>query len=207
MWEIGFSRAQNKACAHNVAGQIKTRVRKWLWPLMPGWPDEGRRIVQNRHLAHLCKKAASISARLPRILNAGSGEGGYSPMLLSLPGVEFLAESDFGWRYQHAPQIDSRQVFFCSSLDSIPVPDRTFEFVLCTEVLEHVPDHERAVDELARVTSPGGWLLITVPTPPALPDAAHVREGYRPAELASMLAHRGYQIVETRFCMHLFFRF
>jgi len=128
-------------------------------------------------------------------------------MLLSLPGVEFLAESDFGWRYQHAPQIDSRQVFFCSSLDSIPVPDRTFEFVLCTEVLEHVPDHERAVDELARVTSPGGWLLITVPTPPALPDAAHVREGYRPAELASMLAHRGYQIVETRFCMHLFFRF
>jgi hypothetical protein len=57
------------------------------------------------------------------------------------------------------------------------------------------------------VINPGGWLLITVPTPPAVPDSAHVREGYRPEELAGMLSQRGFEVVEYRFCMHFFFRF
>jgi SAM-dependent methyltransferase len=63
------------------------------------------------------------------------------------------------------------------------------------------------LNEIARVLNPGGWLLITVPTPPAVPDTAHVREGYRPEELSTMLAERGFEIVETRFCMYYFFRF
>jgi SAM-dependent methyltransferase len=81
------------------------------------------------------------------------------------------------------------------------------DLILCTEVLEHIQDDERALDELTRVLAPAGWLLITVPTPPAPPDTAHVREGYRPEELGSMLRHRGFEVRELRFCMHYFFRF
>jgi SAM-dependent methyltransferase len=173
---------------------------------MPGWLDEGRRIVQGPHIRALLDRAAH-SYEFPRVLNAGSGEGGYSPLLLSLPGVQAIAETDFGYRDNSPHRIDSRQLFFCSSLTSIPLPDRKFDLILCTEVLEHIEEHEKALDEITRVLAPGGWLLITVPAVPAPPDPAHVREGYRPEELGAMLSRRGYQIIETRFCMYYLFRF
>jgi len=186
---------------------FKKTVQRWLWPLLPGWPDEGRRIVQDPQVRALLKRATNESRRFQAVFNAGAGEGGYSPLLLALPGVTSVVESDFGWRYNGANRIDPRQEFFCASLTSIPLVSRRFDLVLCTEVLEHIAEHEEALDEITRILNPGGWLLITVPTPPAVPDSAHVREGYRSAELSAMLARRGFEIVETRFCMYYFFRF
>ena len=40
-------------------------------------------------------------------------------------------------------------------------PDATFDTVLCTEVLEHLPDPQRGVDEMHRVLRDGGTLLLT----------------------------------------------
>jgi SAM-dependent methyltransferase len=191
----------------NVSPQFKSKLQRWLWPLMPGWPDEGRRIVQGPHLEALLERASHESRGFRHVFNAGAGEGGYSPVLLRLPGVESVVESDFGWRLSQPRQIDQRQIFFCGSLTSIPLPDRKFDFILCTEVLEHILEHEDALDEMARVIAPGGWLLITVPTPPAIDDPAHVREGYRPEELAALLSRRGFRVVDSRFCMYFFFRF
>jgi SAM-dependent methyltransferase len=186
---------------------FKRTIQQWFWPLMPGWPDEGRRIVQDPHVRALLERAAIESRGFQAVFNAGAGEGGYSPLLLGLPGVTSVVESDFGWRHNGVTRIDPRQEFFCASLTSIPLVSRTFDLVLCTEVLEHIAEHEEALNEIARILNPGGWLLISVPTPPAVPDTAHVREGYRAAELSAMLARRGFEIVETRFCMHYFFRF
>jgi SAM-dependent methyltransferase len=50
-----------------------------------------------------------------------------------------------------------------SDICSIPVENGAFDNVLCTEVLEHVPDPAGALRELARVARPGGVLLVTVP--------------------------------------------
>jgi SAM-dependent methyltransferase len=186
--------------------QFKKSIRRWCWPLAPGWPDEGRRIVQGTHLTALLERA-SKEQRFRYVFNAGAGEGSYSPLLLGLPGMEFLVESDIGWSSGRAPKIDPRQLFFCSSLTHVPLPNQKFDLILCTEVLEHIQEHEQALDEIARLLIPGGWLLITVPTPPAVPDPNHVREGYRRAELAALLSQRGFQIVDSRFCMHFFFRF
>lgn len=49
-----------------------------------------------------------------------------------------------------------------------PLPERLlarapFAFVLCTEVLEHVPRWSEAFDNLARLLAPGGRLLVTTP--------------------------------------------
>ena len=186
---------------------LKKAAQRWLQPLMPGWPDEGRRIVQGPHLDAMLERAARESQGVRRVFNAGAGEGSYTPLLLKLPGVERLVESDFGYRVQAPRRRDPRQIFFCSSLVSIPMASQTIDLVLCTEVLEHIEEHEQALDEIMRVMAPGGRLVITVPTPPAIPDPAHVREGYRPEELTAMLTQRGFEIVEVRFCMYVFFRF
>jgi SAM-dependent methyltransferase len=39
--------------------------------------------------------------------------------------------------------------------------DGVFDVVLCTEVLEHLPEPQRAIDEMFRVLRPGGTLLLT----------------------------------------------
>lgn len=45
----------------------------------------------------------------------------------------------------------------------LPLPDASFDAVICSEVLDHTPEPERAIHEMARVLVPGGKLLMTVP--------------------------------------------
>ena len=45
----------------------------------------------------------------------------------------------------------------------LPYPDASFDKVIASEVLEHVPDDTAAYDELMRILKPGGTLAVTVP--------------------------------------------
>jgi SAM-dependent methyltransferase len=46
---------------------------------------------------------------------------------------------------------------------ALPFPNETFDRVICSEVLEHIPDDVAAMSELARVLRLGGTMAITVP--------------------------------------------
>jgi SAM-dependent methyltransferase len=46
----------------------------------------------------------------------------------------------------------------------LPFADDTFDHIICSEVMEHIPDDSAAARELARVLKPGGTLAVTVPT-------------------------------------------
>jgi SAM-dependent methyltransferase len=46
---------------------------------------------------------------------------------------------------------------------SLPFGDATFDHVIASEVLEHIPDDTDAMAEIARVTKPGGTIAVTVP--------------------------------------------
>jgi SAM-dependent methyltransferase len=52
-------------------------------------------------------------------------------------------------------------VFFDGT--AIPFEDQRFDSVVCFEVLEHVPEIDAALAEMARVLKPGGTLLATIP--------------------------------------------
>ncbi|MGH7290090.1 MAG: class I SAM-dependent methyltransferase, partial [Myxococcota bacterium] len=84
----------------------------------------------------------------------------------------------------------------------LPYGDGTFDFVIASEILEHVPQDEAAIDELVRVLKPGGRLAVTVPRwlPEkvcwVLSDEYHANEGghiriYRADELHDKIAARG----------------
>jgi len=61
----------------------------------------------------------------------------------------------------------------------LPFADESFDFVTCTETLEHVADYGLALRELARVLRPGGHLAVSVPD--TLPElvARELSELYR----------------------------
>ncbi|HKT01217.1 MAG TPA: class I SAM-dependent methyltransferase [Rugosimonospora sp.] len=84
----------------------------------------------------------------------------------------------------------------------LPFPDGFFDCVIASEVLEHIPDDARAIDEIARVVKPGGTVAVSVPRwfPErvcwALSDAYFQVEGghvriYRAIELVHKLCGAG----------------
>ena len=42
-------------------------------------------------------------------------------------------------------------------------PDNEFDIILCSHVLEHVPEDRKAMKELYRILKPGGWGIVMVP--------------------------------------------
>ena len=84
----------------------------------------------------------------------------------------------------------------------LPYADGTFDCVIASEILEHVPADDAAIDELVRVLKPGGQLAVTVPRwlPEKicwlLSDSYHANEGghiriYKADELREKISARG----------------
>ena len=67
-----------------------------------------------------------------------------------------------GLRYVTA-DLDSAGVDRQLDLNALALPDDAFDAVMCSHVLEHVPDDATAMRELRRVTAGGGWCLVMVP--------------------------------------------
>lgn len=85
---------------------------------------------------------------------------------------------------------------------ALPYPDGTFDCVIASEILEHVPADTTVIDELIRVLKVGGSLAVTVPRwlPERLcwllSDDYHSNEGghiriYRADRLRAKIADRG----------------
>ena len=93
---------------------------------------------------------------------------------------------------------DSRATVMQGSVLEVPLPDESFDVVQCTQVLEHLVEHERAAAELVRVLKPGGHAIITVPHPPEpYPNDGHVREGYTESDLSALFTAQGLQPLAT----------
>jgi SAM-dependent methyltransferase len=110
-----------------------------------------------------------------RVLDAGAGRGLYRSLFAHCD----YRTQDFG----QEPGTDGQYTpldYECD-ITAMPVPDGGFDVVLCTEVLEHVPDPVAAIRELARVLKPGGRLLLSAPLGSHLhQEPYHFYGGYTP---------------------------
>ncbi len=95
-----------------------------------------------------------------RVLDVGAGTAPYRNLFAHCR----YETQDFS-RYQgyQGPEGQYGRIDYVSDITSIPVPDASFDVVLCTEVLEHVPRPIEALKEMVRVAKPGGRLLLTAP--------------------------------------------
>src|SRR6476620_3600854 len=100
-----------------------------------------------------------------------------------------------------APQAASAKVVRGDALN-LPYADGTFDVVIASEILEHVPADDAAIAELIRVLKVGGTLAVTVPRwlPERicwlLSDQYHANEGghvriYKASDLRAKIAARG----------------
>lgn len=126
-------------------------------------PDEIVNFNARTRNAWVADKASKIKSG-SNILDAGAGECQYAHLFRHCNYQTQDFSQYFGtasgilheeWKYG---KID----YVCDILN-IAVEKDSFDVVLCTEVLEHVPKPIDAIHELARVLKPGGTLFLTAP--------------------------------------------
>jgi SAM-dependent methyltransferase len=89
------------------------------------------------------------------------------------------------------------QIDYVSDILNIPVADESFDVVVCTEVLEHVPEPIRAVNEFCRMLKPNGILLLTAPLGCGLhQEPYHYYGGYTPYWYDHFLSQTGFHDIE-----------
>ena len=59
--------------------------------------------------------------------------------------------------------LNNPNVMVKMDITDIKYSDKTFDVILCSHVLEHIPDDRRAMRELFRVLSDKGWAILLVP--------------------------------------------
>jgi len=99
-----------------------------------------------------------------RILDAGAGELQWKPYCSHLQYVsQDLAQYDGrgDGKGLQCKSWNGMRVDIISDIIEIPLPDASFDAVLCSEVLDHVPSPSLALMELDRLLKPGGIMLIT----------------------------------------------
>ncbi|MBK7751686.1 MAG: methyltransferase domain-containing protein [Flavobacteriales bacterium] len=78
-------------------------------------------------------------------------------MLRKAPGVTYIAGD------KQAPGYSYPQDTIDLDITALDFPDDHFDLIICSHVLEHVPEDRTAMRELCRVLRPGGTAILLVP--------------------------------------------
>lgn len=100
-----------------------------------------------------------------RILDIGAGSNKYKKYFQD---CEFKTQD-----FKQYGEID-----YVSDITKIPVPDQSFDIVICTEVLEHVIRPDLGLAEISRVLKTGGTAYITTPFRAGIHCLPHYHSGF-----------------------------
>jgi SAM-dependent methyltransferase len=144
------------------------------------------------------------------VLDAGCGSGRHLRALAKIPELKIVgidrndAELNEALKaIRNMPDaLSDNYLVTRADINKLPFDSASFDCVICSEVLEHIPEHERALQELVRVLKPQGNLVVSVPRyfsericwliSPAYynEDGGHIRI-YKKKSLQKMLARQG----------------
>ena len=117
----------------------------------PGWQPSSA-VYQAWVAAHLTPAT--------RMLDLGCGRGGVVERLHGRARLVTGLEPDFRSLREHrTPQL----ALVAGRGERLPYPDRSFELVCCSWVLEHLPEPERVLAEVARVLTADGRFIFLTP--------------------------------------------
>jgi SAM-dependent methyltransferase len=108
-------------------------------------------LIRHRLLWLYLSRQIRVGVRPTRLLHLAP-EHGIERRLRELPPVDYTSAD-----------IDAQLAAERVDVVNMPYGDQAFDLVLCSHVLEHVPDDRAAIAEIHRVLRPGGTAIIVVP--------------------------------------------
>ena len=103
-----------------------------------------------------------------RILDVGCGDGldlflaGHKDFTRELHGID-IRKNLIDIADRKLVEVNKFFRLTVADVSKIPMESNYFDCVICGETLEHVSDDKAVVDEMLRVLSPGGTLIVSVP--------------------------------------------
>ena len=110
---------------------------------------------ERRPILDFVAEVAAKTAPGTSVLDVGAGDAPYRELFKH---VRYVTTD---WAQSEHP--GARAADVVAPADALPLPDGSFGVVLCTQVLEHVPEPSAVLAECFRVLEPGGRLALTVP--------------------------------------------
>jgi ubiquinone/menaquinone biosynthesis C-methylase UbiE len=127
-----------------------------------------------------------------KILDSGCGSMPYKKIILSNDKVESYVGLDIesGLNYE-----DVKADFFWDG-SIMPFDNESFDVVISTEVLEHVPNPDAYLMEVKRVLKPGGMFFFTVPFLMSLHEVPNDYYRYTPYALEMIFKRTGFASIK-----------
>jgi ubiquinone/menaquinone biosynthesis C-methylase UbiE len=111
--------------------------------------------VSRHRLREWVSEAANVGdSKEFRVLDAGAGKAPFRRLFAKVS----YETADFGKVSKSYGKID-----YVCDLSAIPVADETYDLVLCTQVLEHLPEPLPVLREFQRILKPGGQAWLSAP--------------------------------------------
>lgn len=116
------------------------------------------------------------------LLDVGCGKGDRTIRVANYFNVS-MHNTD-GLDYDDGLIIACKRMFNANKIDletdDIPYEDDTFDLVICNQVLEHLKNYRKVIDDIVRVTKKGGYILIGIPNLAHLINRIYLLFGIQP---------------------------
>lgn len=97
-----------------------------------------------------------------------------------------------------APTSEARDMIKADACDA-PFADKSFDVIICRELIEHVIDADKLMQEIQRLLVDGGYLFISTPNAFDLPpDGVAHRRGYTPRSFLDVLEGFNFRVIDKR---------
>jgi 2-polyprenyl-3-methyl-5-hydroxy-6-metoxy-1,4-benzoquinol methylase len=124
-------------------------TRRWLHTARRDWISE---------------TIKSCSEHAGKALEVGPGSGLYLPLLADCFSEVAAIDRDPEYLRDLEPLAHSRGVvIIAQDICDNTLPAGSFDLILCSEVIEHIPDSARAISAMHRLLKPGGRLVLSTP--------------------------------------------
>jgi ubiquinone/menaquinone biosynthesis C-methylase UbiE len=146
--------------------KIFRKVKKTLIPEKPNGFDTMVGILNEQARINWIKSKLLEIPKDLKILDAGAGELTYKKycdhlVYVSQDFAQYDGKGDS--KGLQTKDWDHKKLDIISDITSIPEPNHSFDAILCSEVLEHLPNPILALNEFNRLIKKNGYLIITAP--------------------------------------------